>query len=91
MAWAKAQPDVFIVNIHGNPYQMRGIPDVTGCVGQISFFCELKSGTNKMSYAQQAVAHKILKSGGNFVCVNNFKDFVDFINELRLKNKNLTA
>lgn len=79
----KARRDIFAVNIHGHPCQRRGIPDRVGNVGPVGFYLELKATGKKRSEIQRAVARKIIRSGGEYLCTDRFEEVLEFFDRLR--------
>jgi hypothetical protein len=55
---------MWIVKIHGGPFQKAGIPDLIGCVHGLFFGLEVKMPDGKLSRIQDFTLSDILKAGG---------------------------
>jgi len=55
----------------------RGLPDVLITKDGISIFCECKIGRDRMSEHQEKVKAEQQRSGGHYITVHNFTDFLE--------------
>ncbi|UCG53577.1 MAG: VRR-NUC domain-containing protein [Candidatus Latescibacterota bacterium] len=85
MDWAKTEPDLFVVKIHGNPYMRKGLPDLMGSVGIVAWYCELKRPGKKRTELQKITAKKIIAAGAPYCVAHSLEEFQDFINRCRLR------
>lgn len=57
-------PGIYLVKVHGGPYQEAGVPDIIGCYKGAFFAIELKVGNNTASAAQEVHLSRIAAAGG---------------------------
>lgn len=56
-------PNAFIMKVHGNMYQKKGVPDLLIIINGITIFIETKIKYNKPSAIQLAVINEIKEAG----------------------------
>ena len=85
--WLKTQPDVYFFKTMGGPFQRRGIPDIVGNVGPVSFYFELKVKPNKLTLSQEVELSKIRSSGATASVVYSLEEVRELVNRLRTSNQ----
>ena len=73
------------VNIHGSPFQSRGIPDITGCYNGVYIGIEVKmpGKGNTLSKYQELNIKKINEAGGRATMVESVNEALNFVKEGR--------
>ena len=67
----------FWFKIHGNIFQLRGIPDLIGCVKGRFVAIELKIGKKKPKKIQYYMMKKIKENGGIVLWSNSCEDILN--------------
>ena len=80
-AITKRWPDTYIIKVHGNPYQMAGVPDLLMCVQGKFIGIEVKMPGNAPTALQYVHMERIKTAGGGAAWVNNVEDAVIFVRQ----------
>lgn len=65
----KKKFNVWLVKIHGGPFQSAGIPDLLGCCASIFFGFEVKKPKGRVSVIQKETMRDITKKGGGYCAI----------------------
>lgn len=80
--WAKAQPDVWIVKLHGEPFQVNGLPDLLLCYRGHFIGLEVKVPGDESEPIQAWTAGEIRFAGGTAECVHSLEEAVAVLNRV---------
>lgn len=79
LAWLRAQPETWVVKIHGGPMGSAGVPDLLCCVRGAFLAIELKSptSTGKPTPSQAVVGTRIRAAGGLWLVARSLDEVRD--------------
>jgi hypothetical protein len=88
VALEKEFPGIYLVKIHGGPYQESGIPDLVGCYAGRFIGIELKIGDNVATEKQEDHMDRIRRAGGITGVAYSVKEAVKIVkNGIKLGKK----
>jgi hypothetical protein len=84
MAYLKSLPKSWWMKVHGNEFQVAGVPDIMGCYHGLTVGFEVKVLGNKPTKRQEFVGKCITEAGGLVFVIHNTKEArlcIDHIDE----------
>lgn len=81
-ALEKEFPGIYVVKVHGGPFQERGIPDLILCWNGRFIGMELKYGPGKPSVQQKFHIQRIRQAGGIAHIVRSVEKAVQIVRKI---------
>lgn len=76
LEYLKGRSDIWVLNVHGNPVQKGGVPDLLLCVRGRFVGIELKRPGETPTGRQRVTMRLIAKAGGHVAVIDSYDAFV---------------